>query len=807
MVRKGMALLLALTLACFPSGVAARAAEQSADTVMEGIQQVTINGDARELDEETLVNGSSPEVEEKAHTYLADSGGYTGSVGKGQISAGTAYELTPELLEYDWVYTLTRQYACEERNGVYFLQGASLLFLDLGSGKYSTVYTFDYSDGSVYYTGNKLYWAKDNKLVIYDLAAQKVVKTMEIQGLGWSSGIGVDASGRIYTYGDYEGFEERRLLLFDSGGKLLDSRTTPDPIYDFCGFSSDGTFYYIGYHNYIYWGYEHDMDTLFAGKVENNEFDDGDIFLLEYVGQQYFSEHQDYATLLSDTMLADHLGNVFDISDLYNSNMDVILSVSHETDEELSEYSDLSSIGVRMIYEKETNSLLAYSSGKNIFRYDLSTGEAVQKFVTQHYVFNLLDFGDHLIAIEREGDKFYIEMIGKSDFSEMKPVDINLNETDTYRDHTKDAVKEKYENAKIPGDIQVYESGYSLSPYKEAVLTDEMKNSLLEYSNFLRWLGGLTPFESAPDEIWSQGGKGTVLLTKIKELTHTPSQPTDMDAEFYQEAYDACNSSNLYGGRVSENRSANFMAYINGWLDDTANISNMELGHRFEFLQREGYQISYGATDRYLSQKVELYGGQVNTTGTVQGVDNNDYCYTWPSAGYVPSDLINKNALWSINMNSDKIGLSNEGMKVEIKDLDTGKVTDVSSSLGSSAYYGINQYFGYFKGMCFYFDPPEADNYSGKNYEVTISNLELPNGDPATMNYEVHFFDSLQKGDVDNNGEVNVSDLRMVLRHVCGKIQMNEDQKEAADVVTDGTVNISDLRKMLRYLCRKIDEL
>lgn len=39
------------------------------------------------------------------------------------------------------------------------------------------------------------------------------------------------------------------------------------------------------------------------------------------------------------------------------------------------------------------------------------------------------------------------------------------------------------------------------------------------------------------------------------------------------------------------------MDYINGWLDDTANVSSYELGHRFEFLQREEYQISYGATD------------------------------------------------------------------------------------------------------------------------------------------------------------------------------------------------------------------
>lgn len=63
------------------------------------------------------------------------------------------------------------------------------------------------------------------------------------------------------------------------------------------------------------------------------------------------------------------------------------------------------------------------------------------------------------------------------------------------------------------------------------------------------------------------------------------------------------------------------------------------------------------------------------------------------------------------------------------------------------------------------------------------------------------------RGDVDDNGVVNISDLRMILRSVCGKLVLTDTQKLAADVETDGNVDITDLRKMLRFVCQKIDSL
>ncbi len=58
-------------------------------------------------------------------------------------------------------------------------------------------------------------------------------------------------------------------------------------------------------------------------------------------------------------------------------------------------------------------------------------------------------------------------------------------------------------------------------------------------------------------------------------------------------------------------------------------------------------------------------------------------------------------------------------------------------------------------------------------------------------------------GDVNSDGTIDISDLRLVLRYVCGKVEFSQQQLLAGDVVTDGKVNIEDLRLILRYICGK----
>ena len=92
-----------------------------------------------------------------------------------------------------------------------------------------------------------------------------------------------------------------------------------------------------------------------------------------------------------------------------------------------------------------------------------------------------------------------------------------------------------------------------------------------------------------------------------------------------------------------------------------------------------------------------------------------------------------------------------------------------------------------------------------KNGTATVT-ATLKVSPDVTLSAEITVADYI-RGDADSSGKVDISDLRLVLRHVCGKITLNETQTKAADVETDGRVDIKDLRKILRFVCQKIDSL
>lgn len=56
----------------------------------------------------------------------------------------------------------------------------------------------------------------------------------------------------------------------------------------------------------------------------------------------------------------------------------------------------------------------------------------------------------------------------------------------------------------------------------------------------------------------------------------------------------------------------------------------------------------------------------------------------------------------------------------------------------------------------------------------------------------------VRKGDVDGDGDVDVSDARTALRAAVGLEKLDEKQKKAADVDGDGKVTVSDAREILR---------
>ena len=699
-------------------------------------------------------------------------------------AAGTAravIELPSGAIDYTSCRTHLNLYACEAADGVYVLRDNTLRLVSLSTGQTETVHTFPqatYLDGgryfgsqdtlSSYVAGDVLYYMynaysnafsedEEVRVVKYDLAAGTVMGELCFPGhIG--SAVGVDGRGNIYIgVNDYfseeaAGADDQSrygVCVYDPAGQLLASSFSSqreDQVYAFNGFGADGTFYYTGYADYYTWGYHHDMMTLYEGGLL-----DGQLALrerlIQYLCQTWYYEFQNGAALLDDHYLALKGGTVFDTRTFSDDGTADGIVVSRDYDEELpTDQYDTSAWGPRMLATGR-DTLLAYTSGRRVVEYDWQTGERLNLYTTAHFVFSLLPMGDRVAAVETEGGRYYVEVFALEDLLPVTAQVIHLNDTDAYRNHTAAAVRSRWQEAKIDPNTPVFETQPSLqAPYGEGVYTQEMTQSLLDYSNYLRWLGGLTPLAQAGEETVRNAGRGAVVLAASDQFDHEPEKTeaiSDMDDAFFEDGYAGTSSSNISWGHNADN-AATYMDNIRGFLDDTSNVSAFTLGHRFTFLQRAGYEIAYGTAGNIMCQTVNALDNQFNTTGTVTGVDNNDYAYAWPGAGAFPAEEISPQALWSINLNQDKVNLSNQPLTVHITDLATGQVIDRTDTLGTSRYLGSGM--GWFYGMCIYFQGPDTDSLLGKSYLVTLENLADASGLPMTLTYTVSFISAEEEG-------------------------------------------------------------
>ena len=150
MKKRILALLFAVSLTGTAAAVPAYAEETEALDASEeirvsdvteengndsAISSVEISGEYNKMDESEIVNSASGK-EKETRIYASDGAELyedmtSGSIASGALADGTAYVLPDELLNYDSEYVPTRQFACPERNGVYFLQLDKLYFLEI----------------------------------------------------------------------------------------------------------------------------------------------------------------------------------------------------------------------------------------------------------------------------------------------------------------------------------------------------------------------------------------------------------------------------------------------------------------------------------------------------------------------------------------------------------------------------------------------------------------------------------------------------------------------------------------------------
>lgn len=383
--RKIVAVMLALSLA-FPTGGITAKAQDLAQT-----DKIRVKNPTEEISEDLKENSVEIQGTKKGLT-------------------GKAVPLGSDTISYEEFYTRCIQMPCEELGGIYFLNDKTLTFYSVKDNQTIEVEVFE-EMYDCYVTDNKIYYINvQGEVQVYDLLRRTTEMLFESQN--HVGPIGVDAKGRIYLA---VSGENTTIYLYSPTGELLSQTISEKSIYRFAGFDdSTGNFYVEGYANYRSWGFDHDMRALRAGNVSGDTITFSEN-IMEYICQSYFYERQNQVTMQSDNYLfVDSTArDSLDVwnSDTYNptETQDTVIFSLPRDNAETGEFDNLASVGVRAVYREKTDSVIVFEDNSCIAEYDLATGKKKSSTQTDYPVFSLMEYGEGIVAIEKNGLEYYYE--------------------------------------------------------------------------------------------------------------------------------------------------------------------------------------------------------------------------------------------------------------------------------------------------------------------------------------------------------------------------------------------------------------
>lgn len=334
--------------------------------------------------------------------------------------------LPDEVMYYRELNQESRQSANICQKGIYFLNGRELTFFSIETGEAEVVYTAPESiedsyeiDGRLYIL-QKAYNREERKMewqvAVYNMDEKKLETKISVPEQARS--VGVDNSGRIYLAGREEG--QWYLYLLSAQGAMLSQVKAPGTVYDFGGFdSTTGNFYFEYYYNWVYWGYDHDMTSLGVGSVKNNvlQIYTGPPAIL--ISQIYFYNRQRSMDMVGNKYLCIdntvrtcvEILSAADIDSAEPKESDALLFYLGREDEEdeNAEFDRLACVGSRTVYNEGRNSIITFQDRQTLAEYIPETETLLGTYATAHPVFSLMNYGDNIIAVEKEGTNFYLE--------------------------------------------------------------------------------------------------------------------------------------------------------------------------------------------------------------------------------------------------------------------------------------------------------------------------------------------------------------------------------------------------------------
>lgn len=283
------------------------------------------------------------------------------------------------------------------------------------------------------------------------------------------------------------------------------------------------------------------------------------------------------------------------------------------------------------------------------------------------------------------------------------------------------------------------------APYAPGVVNREYLTDGLNFLNFLRFIAGL-PDDVTLSEDWiGISQKGAVLLAANNYMTHYPTQPNDMDDDFYFEGKRSTTSSNL--SRRSSTAGVEkypIRSALMGQASDE-NISNMiGVGHRRWLLNPDMLHTAFGVADNGNNRYITVYAHNIDREPAEEVVKY----ISWPASIAFPREFAGPNIPWSVQPNIyDFATPTLESVTVTLTRRSDGKIWEFNSSHNtpstSGRYFNVDdtEYGGLEHPVCIIFRPEGITEYSGI-YDVKISGLTDREGTtPKEISYSVEFFE------------------------------------------------------------------
>ena len=336
-------------------------------------------------------------------------------------------------------------WASPTSNTLYYLTYSSgVRKLDVDTGAVSTV--SDYWGTCCWHEGDTLYYvpgggwgASDSyDFTVYriDLTSGDEAAYLEVTGSAfYPSTLGVDPAGRVYVA------SSGGMSVYAPDGALVATTSESLGINEFFGFDvSNGNFYYEGFSNWVYWGYDHNMDALKIGRVANGAitYNENAVTLFN---QFEYRQHFGYGTMLDSRYLAvlsPFNGDYLYLVDSAKVSPDVVGEVQttilftggyDTTDLALPAgscafytetragayegdytYVDQATVGIRAAYSEKLDRLLVATDEREISSYNVATGEAEGTVAAANSIYAVFATQDALVLLEKdEQGAFHVE--------------------------------------------------------------------------------------------------------------------------------------------------------------------------------------------------------------------------------------------------------------------------------------------------------------------------------------------------------------------------------------------------------------